>query len=352
MIPYTRHCIDQDDIDAVTRVLKSDRLTQGREVGKFEREFAEYVGARWAVAVSSGTAALHLALLAHGVGPGDEVITSPISFVATANAILYCGAKPVFADIDPWTGLMDWEQVQLVEKTKVVLPVHYAGQAGCDHYFNCSVPMVEDACHALGAEYRHKRIGGMNNIAAFSTHAAKHITTGEGGVVTGPVTGEDMDIEARRDHGRYFWGPQDRLGFNYRMTEFQAALGRSQLRKADLWLLRRRTIAAQYDAAFEGTPIKPLSKRECCNHAYHLYVVKVKNRASVRKRLLADGIETQVHYMPIYLHPYYQTLGYKQGLCPKAERFARNVLSLPMYPTLTDAEVAHVIKSTRKAVGL
>jgi len=362
MIPYGRQSIDEGDIRAVCEALRSDWLTTGPRVAEFERGVAEYCGAGFGVAVSSGTAALHTAMFALGIGPGDEVIVPTMTFAATANCVRYAGATPVFADVDPGTLLLPASEVERLstECTRAVIAVDYAGQA-CDYDAlrrACDarkLALVADACHALGAEFNTRKVGSLADLTAFSFHPVKHITTGEGGM----ITGHDPDLERRlrlfRNHGidtefrqreqqgtwRY---DMVELGMNYRITDIQCALGTSQLSKLPAFLARRRVIAAQYDAAFSGTRVRPLAKAPGALHAYHLYVVRVVRRDEVFTRLRAAGIGVNVHYTPVHLHPYYQeTLGTRPGLCPNAEAAFGEILSLPMHPGLTDTEICTVI---------
>lgn len=363
-IPYGRQWVDEDDIAAVVEALRSDWLTTGPMVDAFERMVAERVGAAQAVAVSSGTAALHAAMFALGIGPGDEVIVPPITFAATANCVLYQGGTPVFADVDSCTLLIDPEQVRkrISPRTKAIIAVDYAGQP-CDYdalreiAAGYNLSLVADACHALGATYKGKPAGSLADLTVFSFHPVKHITTGEGGLVSTDNPsfvsrmrrfrnhGISSDHRQRSAAGAWSYEMED-LGYNYRISDFQCALGISQLGKLSAWLRRRLEIAGRYDAAFHGTSIEPLKVAPQVSHAYHLYVVKLKGRhrrAQTFSRLRELGIGTNVHYVPVYLHPFYQkTLGTRRGLCPVAEEAYEQILSLPMYPKMTDVEVARV----------
>jgi len=440
IIPYARQWIDDDDIRAVVEVLRSDWLTQGPRVREFEQAFASYVGSKFAVAVTSGTAALHLACLAAGIGPGDEVITSPITFVATANCALYVGARPAFVDIDPTTFNLDPKKLQAyleqcspftVDRLRTdnpachcearpptrlptrgtsgqvgeagraragrgkrttdnefypraVIPVHFAG-------LPCDMPeisrvakkfdliTIEDACHALGAEYPSgERVGSCvySDVTVFSFHPVKHITTGEGGMIT---TNEE-EIYRRlillRTHGitrnadkftvhrslftvsqrttnngqqstpAWYYEMQD-LGFNYRMTDLQSALGMSQLKKIDMFIRKRREIANYYNQAFKGLEdyiTLPPGDNE--KHAWHLYVIQLKrgNRDSVFKKLRENGIGVNVHYIPVYLQPYYQRLGYEKGICPHAEEYFARAITLPLYPAMKTSDMERVVE--------
>lgn len=376
MIPYGRQSVDEDDIAAVCEVLRSPWLTTGPAVDVFERAIAEYVGVRHAVAVSNGTAALHALMYALGVGPGDEVIVPAMTFVATANAVVYRGARPVFVDVDPDTLLVDPEAAaKLVgPRTKAIVGVDYAGQpadygALRELARRHDVRVVADACHALGAARDGRRAGALADATVFSFHPVKHVTTGEGGM----ITTDDPELFARarlfRNHGiatdqreraakGTFEYEMVELGHNLRLTDLQCALGASQLRKLPRWLERRRAIAARYDAAFASGPVAPLAKDPRCAHAYHLYVVKLAvaepraARAATFAGLRARGIGANVHYMPVHLHPWYRrNLGTTPGMCPRAEQAYEAILSLPMYPAMTDDDVASVIRTTTEVVA-
>ncbi|HHV76122.1 MAG TPA: UDP-4-amino-4,6-dideoxy-N-acetyl-beta-L-altrosamine transaminase [Syntrophothermus lipocalidus] len=376
MIPYARQTIDEEDIKAVTEVLKGDYLTTGPKVAEFEQAFAAWVGAKYAVAVSSGTAALHLACLAAGINPGDEVIVTPMSFAASANCVLYAGARPVFADIES-TGNIDPSQVEqaVTSSTKAVIPVHYGGlpfrmeeisRTAQKH----GLTVVEDACHALGGEYRGSRIGSCrySDMTVFSFHPVKHITTGEGGMITTNSQELYQKLVDLRSHGivrelsrfekespgGWYYEMQD-LGFNYRMSDIQAALGLSQLKKLPRFINRRRAIADRYSKSFKNLALELPGDTPEAKHAYHLYAVKVKAEAGIDRkklyeRLKEQGILAQVHYIPIHTMPYYrQNLGTGWGDCPVAEDHYHRVLSLPMYPGLTDDDVDRVIEAVTNA---
>jgi UDP-4-amino-4,6-dideoxy-N-acetyl-beta-L-altrosamine transaminase len=367
MIPYGRQFLDEKDINEVVNVLKSGFLTTGPKVKEFEEKFSSEVGAKYAVAVSSGTAGLHLAALAAGIRKGDEVITTPLTFAASANCALYCGAKPVFADITE-QGIINPAEIEkrISSKTKAVIPVHYSGMP-------CSMKeikkiaeekkliVIEDACHALGASYECSRIGDCkySDMAVFSFHPVKHITTGEGGMITTNskeiyeklvllrshgITKDNAKFESQDEGG---WHQEMReLGFNYRITDIQCALGISQLEKLGSFVEKRKEIAGKYGEAFSRIDgVEPVGSSES---SYHLYVIKVKDsetRLKLYNHLKKEGIMCQVHYVPVYLHPYYQKLGYKKGLCPKAEKFYERILSIPIFYSLTDDEQSKVISS-------
>ncbi|HFQ80183.1 MAG TPA: UDP-4-amino-4,6-dideoxy-N-acetyl-beta-L-altrosamine transaminase, partial [Desulfobacterales bacterium] len=323
-IPYGRQSIDEDDIAAVNEVLRSDWLTTGPKVPEFEKAVAEYCGAGHGVAVSSGTAALHAAMYAIGIGPGDEVIVPAITFVATANCVVYQGGMPVFADVEADTLLINPDEVKskITARTKAIIAVDYAGQA-CDYDAlrdiadQYGLTLVADSCHALGAEYRGHKTGTLADMTVFSFHPVKHITTGEGGML---VT-DDAQLAARvkifRNHGitsdhrlraeNHTWEyDMVDLGYNYRLSDIQCALGISQLKKLTSWLTSRRKIASYYEETFAGTEIRPLKTHQDRLHAYHLYVVKVIARDEVFFAMRRAGIAVNVHYKPIYMHNYYQ----------------------------------------------
>lgn len=375
MIPYSRQELNRDDIDAVLAVLESDFLTQGREVPAFEAGLADYVGASHGVAVNSATSALHLACLVLGVGAGDRVWTSPVSFVASANCALYCDATVDFVDIDPATGNMDPDvlAVRLREAAgkdalpKVLIPVHYAGQpcdmsAIADLAREYGVGVIEDASHALGSAYQGERVGGghYSDITVFSFHPVKMITTGEGGaLVTNDQTLADR-ARILRSHGitrdpsvvenldqepwRY---AQLELGFNYRMTDVEAALGLSQLRRLDRFLASRRHHANAYLEAFADGPVTTLQQRSGTESSWHLMSVQVQPdiRGELFRRLRADGIGVNVHYTPIYWQPFYRRLGFSTGYCPGAEQFYHRAISLPLHTQLTEDERQWVVSS-------
>lgn len=366
MIPYGRQTIDEADIEAVVKVLKSDFLTTGPVIEEFERRVAEYTGAKYAVAIANGTAALHAACFAAGIGEGDEVITSPITFAASANCALYCGATPVFADIDPKTYNIDPQDIErkITERTKAIIPVHFTGQP-CDmdeiHAIakKHGLMVIEDGAHALGAEYKGAKIGGLSDMTEFSFHPVKHITTGEGGMIltnneelyerlklfrTHGITRDVRFME--KNDGPWYYEQID-LGYNYRITDFQCALGISQMDKLPGFLARRREIARIYDEAFAGkSNIEIPFQKEGCTNAYHLYVMRVKNgkRKEVFEQLRGAGIGVNVHYIPVYKHPYYQKHGYDNVCCPNAEAYYNECISIPMYPALTAEEQQYVIE--------
>jgi perosamine synthetase len=374
LIPYGRQWIDEEDIQAVVEVLRSDWLTTGPKVEEFEEAFAQYVGAKFAVAVSSGTAALHAAMHTLNIRPGDEVIVPPMTFAATANSVVYHGGTPVFADVDPATLLIDPEQVEkkISPRTKAIVGVDYAGQP-CNWDAlgviarNRSIMLVADSCHALGAAYKGKKVGSLADLTVFSFHPVKHITTGEGGMITTEDPefatrlrafrnhGINSDHRQREKKGSWYYEMID-LGFNYRLTEFQSALGLTQLRKLPEWLARRRAIARCYDSALAELPhLESLAVQRDVRHAYHLYVVKIdpdglgKSRADLFRELRLEGIGVNVHYIPVHLHPYYRrTFNTGPGLCPKAESAYGRILSLPVFPKMERQDVNRVIWALTK----
>ena len=388
-IPYGHHWIDEADIEAVVDVLRSDWITQGELVGKFEVALAQYCQARFAVAVSSATAALHIACLAAGVKAGQTVLTSPITFVASANCALYCGAHPRLIDIDSQTyNLAPIELERFLEQEPdqsniaAIIPVHFSGQS-CDMESISQlvrprgVRLIEDASHALGGNWTDNegRVQQVGNCAyadmtVFSFHPVKHITTGEGGAVLTNDEGLYRKLLELRSHGitknaasfRANDGPwhyeMQTLGFNYRITDFQCALGLSQLSKLDAWIDRRHQIARQYDAAFRDVediipPYQSLGTRS----AYHLYAIQMRDgdlndrRMRVFQWLRERNIGVQVHYIPVHLQPFYQDMGYREGDFPVAESYYKCCLSLPIYPKMTDEEVGYVIDVCCKAVA-
>lgn len=362
-IPYGRQSIDEKDIQAVIDVLQSDYLTTGPKVAEFEKKVADYVGAKYAVAVSNGTAALHIACLAAGISEGDEVITSPITFAASSNCVLYCGGTPVFADIDADTYNIDPVQIekQITDKTKALIPVHYTGQP-CDMDAISAIAkknnliVIEDAAHALGASYKGKMIGNISDMTCFSFHPVKPITTGEGGMVVTDneelykrlllfrshgIT-RDEELMTENQGGWYY--QQLELGYNYRITDISCALGCSQMDRIDSFMTKRREIAKRYNDAFatiEGI-ITPKQMPDC-ESGWHLYMIQVKDRKNIFNKLRNAGIGVNVHYIPVYQHPYYQRNGYVDCCCANAEKFYSRAISLPIFPELTREQQQYVI---------
>ncbi len=370
MIPYGRQFIDEEDIKAVVEVLKSDFITQGPKVKEFEEKLAQYCGAKYCVVFNSGTSALLSAYFACGIGKGDEVITTPITFVATANMLLVLGAKPVFADVERDTGNIDPDSVEnlITEKTKAIVPVHYGGHPvdlerikEIANRYNLKV--IEDACHALGAEYKNTKIGSCrySDATIFSFHPVKHITTGEGGA----VLTNDEDIYRKllliRNHGinrekfvyesegDWYYEVQT-LGFNFRLTDIQASLGISQLKKLPRFVERRREIASFYRESLKDNPLFDLPvEKPYAFHSYHLYPVRLKDPFVGKKREIIKtfrerGIGVQVHYIPIYRHPFYRDIGYATVQLPSAEDFYRRVFTLPIFPSIKEGDLELVVR--------
>lgn len=372
-IPYGRQWIKDDDIKAVIDVLKSDWLTTGPSVDAFEKAIVGLTGAEYGAAVSSGTAALHTAMYATGIGAGDEVIVPTITFAATANAVVFQGATPVFCDVDADTLLIDPSLIEakINSKTKAIIAVDYAGQP-CDYDALHEIAdrnklvLIADACHSIGALYKSRKVGTLANLTVFSFHPVKHITTGEGGMVVTNNPEYSKRMKMFRNHGitldhrqrakkdTWFYEMVD-LGYNYRITDFQCALGISQLKKLPAWINRRQEIASRYNQAFNSTStIKLLAVNSNVSHVYHLYVIKLCDieRDKVFSSLRTAGIGANVHYIPVHLHPFYRKqFGTKQGLCPVAEASYKQILSLPMFPAMTDEEVDIVISAVKKAVS-
>jgi len=379
MIPYGRQDINEDDIQAVVDVLRSDFLTQGPAVPAFEKSITDYCGVNYAVAVNSATSALHIACLALGVGKGDVVWTSPITFVASANCALYCGADVDFVDIDPHTYNMSAdclsEKLQQAERLgklpKVLIPVHFSGQP-CDmeriHTLSLKYgfKIIEDASHAIGARYKNRPVGNceFSDITVFSFHPVKIITTGEGGMA---VTNDEVlakHLRLLRSHGisnnpldmqshpaNEIWNYQQiALGFNYRMTDIQAALGLSQMERLDDFVARRHEIAGIYDEKLSNLPLQLSEHLEEAYSAHHLYVIRIKqNKKGITQRRLyelmhASGVSVNLHYIPVYRQPYYQAMGFHQGYCPEAEKYYKETMSIPLYPSLTEDEQYKVIR--------
>jgi UDP-4-amino-4,6-dideoxy-N-acetyl-beta-L-altrosamine transaminase len=369
-IPYGHQFIDKENIKEVVNVLKSDWITQGPKVREFEEALCKYTGAKYAVVVSSGTAALHIACLAAGIQQGDEVITSPITFVASANCVVYCGGKPVFADIQDDTINIDPQEIKkkISKKTKAIIPVHFAGHP-CDLEEIYSIAkdnnliIIEDACHALGAEYKGYKIGSckFSDMTVFSFHPVKSITTGEGGAVltnneelyekllmlrTHGIT-KDKNKLLNKNEGDW-WYEMHYLGFNYRITDFQCALGLSQLRKLDSFIQYRRKIVEIYnkDLSEIDEIILPI-ERPYVKSSWHIYYIRLKNsekRREVFKKLSKQNIGVQVHYIPVYLHPYYiKTFGYKEGCCPKAESYYKSAITIPLFVGLKKSEIKYIV---------
>lgn len=375
-IPYGKQYIDEVDIDAVSKVLKSPYLTSGPKIEEFEKNLCNLTGAQYAVVVSSGTAALHAACFAAGIKEGDEVITTPITFAASGNCILYCGGIPIFADIDPDTWNISPKEIEkkITSKTKAVIAVDFTGQAAqldeirdiCTRH---SLIMIEDAAHAIGTKYKGVPVGGISDLTIFSFHPVKTITCGEGGAIltnnkefykncllfrSHTIT-RDVELLTKNLYNGY--NEQIDLGYNYRLTDIQAALGLSQLKKLEAFVERRKEIVKEYDRAFSQIP-EIILQKEILNSdsARHLYIIRLNRKYSaLSRREFMDSlgklnIGTQVHYMPVYYHPYYQKLGYQHGICPNAEALYEEIVSIPLYYSMTDQDVEYVINSIRKVL--
>lgn len=373
-IPYGRQSIDEKDIQAVEKVLRSDFLTTGPMIQKFEQKIADYARADYAVAIANGTAALHAACFAAGLGKGDELITTPVTFAASANCALYCGAVPVFADIDSQTYNISPEEIEkkITDRTKAIVAVHFTGQP-CDMDAIHEIArknhliVIEDAAHALGAEYKGKRIGTLSDMTTLSFHPVKHITTGEGGMILTNDKELYHKLKLFRTHGitkeeaymEQYDGPwyyeQVELGYNYRITDIQCALGVSQMDKLPVFLQRRKEIAKKYNQAFaQCNDIETPFQKSGCESAWHLYVIRIKNgkRKEVFDFLRAAGIGVNVHYIPVYRFPFYKKNGYAQVRCPNAEKYYEECISLPIFPALKEDEQEYVIQKVLEAIEI
>lgn len=376
MIPYGRQSVGEEEAAEILKVLRSDFLTQGPAVERFEQAVAAYCGVRFAVALSSGTAALHAAYAAFGIGPGDELITSPITFVATASAALYVGGRPVFADVDPATGLVSPCSVsrRIGPRTKAIVPVDFAGRpADYDSLRpladSLGIPLIADAAHSLGGAYGGRRVGQLADATVFSFHPVKTITTGEGGMVVtdrGDVAdsvrrfrhhGIARRPEIAREQGEWYYEVRS-LGSNYRISDLHAAIGLAQMGKIERFLARRCEIARRYDEAFAGSPfLEAPVPEEGLRSARHLYCLRVKEELPGGRRVLFEslrrrGIGAQVHYIPVYRHPYFRDLGYPQREHPGAETFYAGTISLPVFPSMTDGQIEEVIRAVKESVEL
>ncbi|PFX69988.1 UDP-4-amino-4,6-dideoxy-N-acetyl-beta-L-altrosamine transaminase [Bacillus cereus] len=376
-LPYGQQQIDEYDIQAVVDVLKGDFLTTGPMVQQFEEAIAKYVGAKYTVSFSNGTAALHAACYAAGITEGDEVITTPMTFVASANCILYQGAKPVFADIDNETYNISPKSIEekITNKTKAIIPVHFTGQpveleAIQKMAKKNNLIIIEDAAHALGATYKNKKIGSIGDMTMFSFHPVKHITTGEGGVITtnNPLFYEKLvqfrthGIERNpqkilENHGPWYYEMQF-LGYNYRITDIQAALGLSQLSKLDSFIKIRKKYVDIYSKEFSCLSEIIIPKQlPQTSSSWHLYIIRLNtkllkcNRKEFYEALQRENIGVNVHYIPVYLQPFYQKLGYEKGICPQAENVYEEIITLPLFPKMTEADVWDVIQAVRKVLS-
>jgi perosamine synthetase len=371
-LAYGRQWIDEEDIQAVVDVLKGDFLTTGPTINKFEQAVADYVGAKYAVAFSNGTAALHGACFAAGIEEGDEVITTPMTFAASANCVLYMGGIPVFADIDNKTYNINPENIEKLinDKTKAIIPVDFTGQpveidAILDIAKKHNLVVIEDAAHALGAIYKDKKVGSIADMTMFSFHPVKHITTGEGGIITtnnqkyyekllqfrshGITRNQEKLIN--KNEGPWYYEMQF-LGYNYRMTDFQAALGLSQLKKNDKFVELRKQYVYLYNKAFEHSKfIDPPFLNTDSDSSWHLYIIRLKldelnaDRKEIFEALITENIGVNVHYIPVHLLPYYSDLGYKKGICPNAEKLYEEIITLPLFPAMSEEDVMDVINA-------
>lgn len=376
-LPYGRQWIEDDDIEAVVKILKSDFLTTGPAILEFEEAVAHYVGAKYAVSFSNGTAALHGACFAAGIQEGDEVITTPMTFAASANCVLYQGGTPVFADIDDSTYNIDPKKIEekITSKTKAIIPVHFTGQpAELDEIHRLAqehnLVVIEDAAHALGASYKKKRIGGLSDMTMFSFHPVKHVTSGEGGVITtnddvyyqkllqfrshGIIKDQQLMTES---HGPWYYEMQS-LGFNYRMTDIQAALGANQLKKIDHFLSRRKHYVSLYNEAFESRDeIRIPAQHPDGDSSWHLYIIRLQtekmkvSRKVIYEELMKENIGVNVHYIPVHKMPYYQQLGYGKETYPVAEKLYEEILTLPLFPKMSVDDINDVITAVIKILN-
>lgn len=378
-IYYGRQWVDEEDVKEVSKVLLSDYITCGPKVEELERTLETYTGAKHAVAVSNGTAALHCACLAAGVGPGDEVITTPMTFAASANCALYCGATPVFADINPETYNIDPRSIEehITEKTKAVVAVDFTGQVVqvkeirelCNKY---NLIFIEDAAHSIATKYNGKQVGSLADITTFSFHPVKTITGGEGGAVltnddelykkivlahAHGITHDEALMEGAPHEGPWYY-EEIALGYNYRITDFQAALIISQMNKLDKFVSRRKEIVKKYDEAFNNIPEiivqKEIPESDTCRHLYIIRLDLEKLNCTRREffdAMSAENVQCQIHYVPVYWFPYYQHLGYDKGLCPNAEEVYKGIMSIPLYPRMSDQDVEDVIHAVKKIVA-
>lgn len=375
---YGRQCIEDDDVKAVTETLRSDYITCGPKVSDFENALCNFTGAKYAVAVSNGTAALHCACIAAQIGPGDEVITTPMTFAASSNCVLYCGAKPVFADINPETYNIDPDSIRscITKNTKAIIAVDFTGQVVeaekirniCREY---NLIFIEDASHSIASKYKGKSVGNIADMTTFSFHPVKTITSGEGGAIltnneemykrlvlahAHGITHDECMMEGAPHEGPWYY-EQISLGYNYRLTDFQAALLTSQLNKIERFKNRRNEIVMRYNEAFSDMSEiiiqKEIPESETCRH---LYIIRLNldmlkcTRREFFDAMSAENVQCQIHYVPVYWLPYYKHLGYNKGLCPNAEDIYRGILSIPLYPLLTDSDVEDVICSVKKII--
>lgn len=377
-LPYGKQVIDENDIKSVVNILNGDYLTTGPAVSEFEKKVANYVGSKYAVAVSNGTAALHIACLSAGIKEGDEVITTPMTFAASANCILYCGAKPVFVDIDKETYNIDVNEIEkkITPKTKAIIPVHFAGQSvDLDPILELAkkynLTVIEDAAHALGTKYKGKFIGSISDMTEFSFHPVKTVTTAEGGIIT--TNRKDLyeklilfrthgitrntEFMENKNEGPWYYEQID-LGYNYRITDLQCALGITQMDKLDEFIKRRKELVEMYNESLskiDGVIIQ--KEEEFSDTSRHLYIMKLDldkfkvGKKEIFEALLAENIGVNVHYLPVYLHPYYKKLGYEKGLCPNAEELYDSMITLPLYPGMSNDDFYDVINAVNKVLS-
>lgn len=377
-LPYGKQVIDENDMKSVVNILNGDYLTTGPTVSEFEKKVADYVGSKYAVAVSNGTAALHIACLSAGIKEGDEVITTPMTFAASANCILYCGAKPVFVDIDKYTYNINVNEIEknITPKTKAVIPVHFTGQSvDLDPILELAkkynLTVIEDAAHALGTKYKGKFIGSISDMTEFSFHPVKTVTTAEGGIIT--TNRKDLyeklilfrthgitrntEFMENKNEGPWYYEQID-LGYNYRITDLQCALGITQMDKLDEFIKRRKELVEMYNESLskiDGVIIQ--KEEEFSDTSRHLYIMKLDldkfkvGKKEIFEALLAENIGVNVHYLPVYLHPYYKKLGYEKGLCPNAEELYDSMITLPLYPGMSDDDFYDVINAVNKVLG-
>jgi perosamine synthetase len=376
-LAYGKQWIDDDDIHSVVSVLKGDYLTTGPTINSFEQAVAKYVGAKYAVAFANGTAALHGACFAAGIQEGDEVITTPMTFAASANCVLYMDGTPVFADINDQTYNIDPKNIQKLinGKTKAIIPVDFTGQpVELDSIMELArdnnLVVIEDAAHALGASYKNKKVGSIADMTMFSFHPVKHITTGEGGIITtnskeyyekllqfrshGITRNQDQLIN--KNEGPWYYEMQF-LGYNYRMTDFQAALGLSQLKKNDKFVELRRKYVNFYDKEFANNEfIDTPSVKEECKSSWHLYIIRLNleklngTRKEIFEALVSENIGVNVHYIPVHQLPYYKDLGYDQGICPNAEQLYEEIITLPLFPAMTESDLKDVVHAVNRVL--
>ena len=377
-LPYGKQVIDENDIKSVVNILNGDYLTTGPAVSEFEKKIADYVGSKYAVSVSNGTAALHIACLSAGIKEGDEVITTPMTFAASANCILYCGAKPVFVDIDKETYNINVNEIEkkITPKTKAIIPVHFTGQSvDLDPILELAqkynLIVIEDAAHALGTKYKGKFIGSISDMTEFSFHPVKTVTTAEGGIIT--TNRKDLyeklllfrthgitrntEFMENKNEGPWYYDQID-LGYNYRITDLQCALGITQMDKLDMFIKRRKELVGMYNehlSKIDGVIIQ--KEEEFSDTSRHLYIMKLDldkfkvGRKEIFEALLVENIGVNVHYLPVYLHPYYKKLGYEKGLCPNAEELYDSMITLPLYPGMSNDDFYDVINAVNKVLG-